>query len=83
MTSKRVTLDEIFAELRAKNEASWNDPENARRREEASARRRAQIDAEIAAGLRDEDGELIAAEDADDLDDQDDDYDPDADSEDF
>lgn len=58
MTGKRVTLSELFAEQAARNKAAWDDPEAVARREARSATYRAQIDAEIAAGIRDADGEL-------------------------
>ena len=54
----KVTLDELFEELRAKNEAEWHDPKAVARREAMAAEHRARIDAEITAGIRDEDGEL-------------------------
>lgn len=68
-TGKRVTMGELFARSAAENEAAWNDPEAVKLREARSAAWNARIDAEIEAGLRDEDGELISSG-AEDLDDE-------------
>jgi hypothetical protein len=82
MTGKRVTLDELFEELRAKNLAEYDDPANAARREADSRRHQERIAAEIASGLRDEDGDLIGTDDPDEDEDLDE-YDPDDDPEEF
>lgn len=79
----RVTIGELFDELRQRNEAAWNDPAAAARRDAASAEWRARIDAEIAAGIRDEDGEVIEPERDEDEGDEDAEFDPDADPDEF
>lgn len=81
MKGKAVSVDEIFAELRAKNEAAYWDPAAVAKREAASEARRQRVEAEIAAGLRDEDGWPIEAEP--DEEDEDEERDPDAEPEEF
>jgi hypothetical protein len=83
MTGKRVTITKLFDELRAKNLAEYNRPGAEEAREAARLRRQQIIDAEIAAGLRDEDGEPIEEPGADDDLDEEDEYDPDAEPEEF
>jgi hypothetical protein len=64
MPGERVTISELFDNLRAENEAAWNDPVAVARREARSQFERRRIETEIASGIRDADGELDPNSDA-------------------